>query len=205
MIEHIAQVTIAGIPQRRRTVDMQDNVIIPTPKSNFVTVLAWIFIAFTGFAAFISLLQNIMLTLFFPLDKMQEAFNRPEAQEHIPAVFIFLASHVRLFFFFFLVLSSLTLVTSIGLLKRKNWARIIFIALMLFGILWNIAGVLFQQFVFTSFPKMPVRADAPMPNFEVFLTVIKVFSAMMAIGFSILFGWLIKKLLSPDIMREFGK
>lgn len=185
--------------------DMPEQVTKPMPESNFVTVLAWIFIALAGFATFISLLQNVMISLLIPLDKMQEAFNRPEAKEHVPAGFIFLASHVRLFFFSFLVVSSVTLITSIGLLKRKNWARIIFIALMLFGILWNIAGILFQQFVFTSFPKIPARADAPVPNIEVFLTVIKVFSAMMAIGFSVLFGWIIKKLLSPDIVMEFEK
>ena len=185
--------------------DMPGQVINPMQKSNFVTMLAWVFIAFAGFATFISLMQNIMVSLLIPLDKLQEAITSAGAKEQVPAAFIFLFSYVRLFLFSFLIVSSLTLITSIGLLKRKNWARIVFIAIMMFGILWNIAGVLFQQFVFTSFPKMPVRTDVPVPNFEVFLTVIKVFSAVIAAGLSVLFGWIIKKLTSPDIRQEFGK
>jgi len=32
-------------------------------KSKFVTVVAWIFIVLTGFALFISIVQNIMITI----------------------------------------------------------------------------------------------------------------------------------------------
>jgi hypothetical protein len=37
-----------------------------------------------------------------------------------------------------------------------------------------------------------------------FLVVMRVFSALMAVGFSILFGWLIKRLLSASVIAEFA-
>ena len=64
-------------------------------RSDFVTVLAWIFIALTGFAVFISLLQNIMLNVFFPLDKMTSALQGPDGQ-HIPPLFSLMFEHIRL-------------------------------------------------------------------------------------------------------------
>ncbi len=57
----------------------------PQTRSDFVTTLAWIFIALAGFAVFISLLQNIMLNFFFPLDKMTSALQGPDGQRIPPS------------------------------------------------------------------------------------------------------------------------
>jgi len=108
-------------------------------RSTFVSVLAWIFIVIAGFALLISILQNIMITAMFPMEEMQKSLNAPEAQE-MPAVARFMFSHFTLFFRAFLVVTLVTFISAIGLLKRKNWARIIFIALMALGIAWNIGA-----------------------------------------------------------------
>lgn len=172
-------------------------------KSTFVTVLAWIFIVGAGFTTFISILQNIMINLMFPVEKMNEAFNDPTTQEHIPLLFRFLFSNIRIFFFSFLAVSATTFTSAIGLLKRKNWARIIFIVLMSLGILWNIAGVIMQ---FSMFPSMPIPEEAPdqfTTQFTTMITIVKIFTIVMAVGVSILFGWIIKKLASDKIKSEF--
>ena len=87
-----------------------------TARSTFVTVLAWIFIVGGGFTTFISVLQNVMLTFFFPVDQMQTA----KGAENMPALALFMLNHMRLFFAAFLILSLTVFVSSIGLLKRKN-------------------------------------------------------------------------------------
>ena len=169
-------------------------------KSKFVTVVAWIFIVGAGFATFISILQNIMINLTFPVENMSEALNDAKAQEHIPSLFRFLFSNIKIVFFSFLVISVTTFTSAIGLLKRKNWARIIFIVIMSLGILWNISGIIMQ---FSMFSSMPIP-EREMPNqFTTMMNIMKIFTLVMAIGISILFGWIIKKLISLKIKAEF--
>jgi hypothetical protein len=170
------------------------------PKSTFVTGVAWIFIALAGFATFISILQNIMITLMFPVEEMDQNLSRPEVQENMPAFANFIFSNIRFFFVGILVVSGTTFISAIGLLKRKNWGRIIFIAIMALGIVWNIFALVLQQFMM---PSMTEISGPSGTNFETMMTIMRVFTFLMALGISILFGWIIKKLLSPNIRQEF--
>ncbi len=178
--------------------------LAPQKSSDFVTVLAWIFIALTGFATFISLLQNIMISFFLPLDKIPQAMQSPEAQQQIPSVFRFLFMNIQLFLLGFLVVSATTLAASIGLLRRKNWARFVFIGLMALGVLWNLAGLVMQQLMFNHFPQVSPAADpAFAQNFSRMMTIMKYATAVLAFGLSALFVWIIRKLVSPSIRAEF--
>ncbi len=176
------------------------------PQSIFVTVLAWIFIAFTGFATFISLLQNIMIGFMLPVEEMNAAFSKGAAAEEIPAFARFMFSNIRIWFAAFFVIVAALLATSIGLLKRKNWARISFIAFMGLGIAWNVFGLVMQHVMLSSFPTptMPVsEVDAFSADFESMRMVMQVFMLAMAVGMSVLFGWIIKRLVSPQVRAEF--
>jgi len=171
-------------------------------RSNFVTVVAWIFIALTGFATAISILQNVMLNTVFPIDQMTMA--AAGDRENVPAALLFMFEHIRWLFLSFLIASSAALTASIGLLRRKNWGRVAFIAIMTIGILWNVSSLVIQQFIFSSMPSAASEASGDFnQNFEMFTKIITVFSAIWAIGFSILFGWIIKRLLSQGIKIEF--
>jgi hypothetical protein len=176
--------------------------IAQSPRSSFVTAVAWVFIALCGFTTLISILQNVMVNTLMPLDEMQKAAAAPGVPE-MPAFFRFMMGHIRLFFAFFLVVSAAMLGAALGLLKRKNWARLLFITILCLGIVWNIVGMALQFFFLQDFPK-PVGAP---PEFAATIstmrTVIMVFSALMALAFSALFGWLIKRFTSAEIRREF--
>jgi hypothetical protein len=184
---------------------------MPPVRSTFVTVLAWIFIGLTGFASFISVLQNLMLQLVFvPLIAQQHAQFSQGMPPGMPVQVGWVFDHMIWLFRFFLLMSLSVLTASIGLLLRKEWARKLFIGLMGFGILYQIAGVFFQWWYFSAvFNHLPMPPN-PKPDAEMvmqfmqnFLVVIRVFGAMMAIGISILLGWIIKKLASAPIRREF--
>ncbi len=181
----------------------------PQPKANqtsFVTALAWVFICLAGFATLISVLQNVMISTMFPLNKVQEAMSQAQAKEHMPPFFLFMFSHVRLCFAAFLVVSATTLVAAVALLKRKNWARIVFICLMGGGIIWNVAGVVLQQFMLSSLPQFPAGAPAEFgERFQLMFTFMRIFTFVMAAGMSVLFGWIIKRLVSPAVRKEFAK
>jgi hypothetical protein len=190
--------------QTRRSRTMNDSFTFPveTQRSNFVTVLAWILIVLAGFATFIAVIQNVMLSFMLPMDQMQKAMNDPQTSEQIPAFIRFIFSNVRVFFLVFLGVSSITFISAIGLLKRRNWARIIFICIMALGILWNVFGLLMQHWLFSSM-QSEIPPGAAEPQFATMIPVMRIFSFILVIGMCVLFGWIIKKLASRKIKAEF--
>lgn len=175
----------------------------PKP-SDFVTAVAWIFVALSGFATLIALLQNLMINLAFPVAEMHAAVVQGGKGPPMPWLFKFMAQNVRLIFFSFLALSALTFASSIGLLKRRNWARLTLIGIMGFGIASNLGGLAVQLSLFSSWP---IPDDAPaefQDHFDFFVRGIMVISVLFAVGMSVLLGWIIKRHVSRDIRREFA-
>ena len=173
------------------------------PRSAFVTGLAWTFIGLAGFATLISVLQNIMIFLIFPVEEMRMAVKEVREAQGMPAGFSFMFEYMWLLFVLFLFISATTLVSAIGLLKRRNWARLVFIGIMAVGILWNL-GSLAMPFLMTSW--MPAPEHAPPEFLEVFDLVWKIMMAvsiLMGLAFAALFGWIIKRLVSAEIKSEF--
>jgi hypothetical protein len=175
-------------------------------RSTFVTVVAWTFITIAGFASFIAVLQALMFAFVFPAD----LFRVPESAkglEEMPAFFRFMFQHVAWFFAFFWTLSVVTLVCAIGLLRRKNWARVAFVAIMVLGIIWNLSGIWLQEQMMSSFPKPPVQ-DPRMAEFhagfETMMTIMRFAMTAFAIAMSALFAWIIKRLVSRSALAEFG-
>lgn len=81
----------------------------------------------------------------------------------------------------------------------------IFICLFVLGILWNIVGIFIQSTMFSAMPAPPPGAPQEFKSqMESMANTMMVFSFAMAVGVSALFGWLIKRLLSPAIRREFA-
>ncbi len=170
-------------------------------KSTFVSALAWIFIALAGFATMISILQNIMISVMFPIGDMNKALESSQGQEQIPFFFRFMFSNIRFLFLSFLAVSGTTFVSAIGLLKRKNWGRIIFMVIMGLGICWNVLSLVLQSFMFSSFPDFP--HGEMNSQFNTMMNVMKIFTFVFAVGMSYLFGWIIYKLSSFKIKNEF--
>lgn len=173
-------------------------------RSTFVTVLAWIFIFLGGFATLIAILQNVMLFLLFPRAEMEQALQADQAAQQMPAFAQFMFSSFEFVFLGFLVVALVTFISAIGLLKRKDWARRVFIGVLSLGIIWNIGGFILQQVMMSHFA---VPADAP-PHVSADLAtmalVMRVFGGIITLALSILFGWLVWRLMSPRIKGEFN-
>jgi hypothetical protein len=101
-------------------------------------------------------------------------------------------------------LSVLTLVAGIGLLRRRNWARIYFIAMLAFGIFLQLTGVWIQRQMMAVVP--PAFETLP-PQFAAEFELAQRLASVGAIVFTVLIcvlsGWLIKRLLSRAIRVEF--
>jgi hypothetical protein len=182
--------------------------VLPPPiRSSFVTVLGWIFVCLAGFATLIGLLQNLMLQLVF-LPTMQQQMAAQPMPPDMPVPMGWMFGHMLWFFRAILLLSATTLIAASGLLLRRNWGRLLFIGLLGFAIAYQWLGLVFQWWFMGSIRQMtqlPPNAPAHFADgMHGFMLAMQVFSALMAIGFSALFGWIIKRLCSAAIRREFG-
>ncbi len=75
-------------------------------KSTFVTVLSWIFIFLAGSATVISIIQNVLINVLFPVEEMIKAFNEPTFNESMPNRFKFYSLMFVCFFLFSNCLSN---------------------------------------------------------------------------------------------------
>ena len=175
---------------------------LPAERSEFVTVVAWVFIGLSGFMTLMSVIQYFMFGMMMSLGPMQDGMN--EVGAHMPAA-AFVFRHLRLLIGAVALLSLITLVVSIGLLKRWNWARLVFIGLMAVGIIWNVAGTIVQFMVLRAMPTLPPDAPADFRNlFEAMMSSMQIFSVIFGLGFCLLYGWIIVRLMSAKVRGEFA-
>ncbi len=176
-----------------------------TSRSSFVTVVAWIFIVLSGFTTFISLLQNVILA-FMPKDLFNQALQDTTFTHVMPTAPRFMFAHLHTLLFAVLVVCAATLVSSIGLLRRHNWARLVFIGLLALGAVYNIAGLFLQQAMLSSF-NAPFAADSTLGGasrqFQQMMQAMRVAMFIFELGFAALFIWIIVRLVSPRIRAEF--
>ncbi len=182
-------------------------VLCSAAKSPFVHTLAWAAIFITGFTTFLSLVQNVIVSFLSPVIEMQRVFIiAPEMQKFMPSLVRFIFINIRLIFFGYLVFSTLMFIFSIGLLKRKNWARILFICGLFISIFSSIFCVFFQGAIMnTLVPIFPLGYTelVELSSFSLIFVFLRIVSALLVIFLVILYGWIIKKLVSADVKREF--
>ena len=171
-------------------------------RSTFVTGLAWAFILLGGFAASVSLLQYAMTSISLPHDVMQVAAS--QADTHIREFARLIFGHLQLIFLALSAVFVTTLVASIGLLKRINVARIVFVGLMVFGILWNIAStVLVYYFVPLTPDVLTAWSSPPEWPFSIVSNILFVFGLSLSLTCIGLFWWIAWRLVSEEVRREF--
>ena len=161
-------------------------------KSAFVNVIAWLSIAGSALMSLIGVIQNILLYTVFP-----------DFEAEIPQInptIDMIISNLDVFFGLFLVYSLFLLVASIGLLRRINWARVLFVALLVLSLVWMIGG-----FAMVSgedlMPNDPALAiDEEFGSFFTMLTYANY--ALNALIFAVTL-WLAVKLCREPILSEF--
>ena len=177
-------------------------------RSDFVTLLAWVFIGLGGLSTLMAMAQYMMINMMVSIGQMQDAMNAAKARGDFPPAAEFMFGHFRQLIGAFFLLSLITLIAAVGLLKRWNWARLAFIGLMALGIAWNLAGLFFQRVMMSSMlssmPLLPPDAPADFrTQFESMMTGMQIVGAIFALGFCVLYGWIIKRLMSAAVRQEF--
>ena len=175
-------------------------------RSTFVTVVAWIFIVLSGFGALIGVLQNIMLQTVLRSEEFGQAMQTTPSQSDLPPFVSFMFEHFQWFFLAVLLVNLFMLASSIGLLKRRNWARLFFIGLMILGVVWQGVGLVMQAVMFSYTRDQFATAELQgAPDMGPFFVAMAIFSVIFALAFGGLFGWIAWKLASKPIAAEFGR
>ena len=164
-------------------------------KSIFVTVVAWIFIILSGFSSLIAILQSIMVNIMFGKEEFQTAPKNMDAFEK------FMIENFDLFIYGFALVSILTLISSIGLLKRLNWARLFFIFILGIGIIWQFSSLAWMWYIFSDTGSR--IQHQPDETFKTFQIIMIGFTIALSLGTALLFAWIIKKLTTSPIKEEF--
>lgn len=167
-------------------------------RSIFVTVVAWIFVVLSG----LGILESLVL-LFVPWQEFMShgqihAAQMPRAADQLGM------DIMHGVFVLWLVIGLWVLASSIGLLLRKNWARISYIVIMALGAgasaLYLLMGILmlvmFHTTEFRNNPAFPPGASA---FASAFMVIWIIFTAV----FLAVFIWILIKLTSETIAREF--
>jgi hypothetical protein len=171
---------------------------ITVEGSSFVTAVAWVFIALAGLGTLITAMQNIMLFTVFPLEEVRQLpADDPEVQA-VPAWAKFAMRHFKLWFLFFFAVSAATLVSAVGLLRRLNWARLLFVGILIFGVIWNLGAPVLGLAMMRADRFGPEGGDVA--RMHLFM---QAFTGVLALGMACLFGWIAWRLCSPTIRAEF--
>jgi hypothetical protein len=171
-------------------------------KSLFVTVTAWVFIVLAALASVSALLQNAAMASFLP------GLTVVGNVQPLPLLTGLLTGYLPWLVGAGLAVSLATLACAIGLLVRLEWARRIFIALLVLAIAANVGGLWLQQEVMQSLVSSTLKTS-PLPPlvadvFGGFVTAARVMAVLVTLGACLLLVWIIRRLMSPAVRQEFA-
>ena len=184
---------------------MIEATITQPKRSDFVTGLAWIFIAIGGLTTIIFAVQTIVFSTVFTTEDILRSLQKAEESQRLPELYKIVFENFRLVLTAIVVISTSILVSAVGLLKRRNWARIIFVAIMICGVIWNLfcfslpflLGGLGSETQGVH-PKGLIGNNFQLSLYNIYGTFLTV-----CLAFTVLYLWIIKRLSSEEIKREF--
>jgi hypothetical protein len=100
--------------------------------------------------------------------------------------------------------TAAALVAGVGLLKRRNWARLSSIGLLCLAVLWNLGGVWVAQSMLGHFSTAPAGAsDAFAREFETAAAAMRIAATLFSLVIAAICGWLVFRLMSKQVRAEF--
>ena len=174
------------------------------PRSNFVSILAVVSIIIISLWIVFVVFDQIAASI-LPMLQMKITFNKPLPIEHAPLIIKSLISHFSVVSIALWAWLVMALISSIGLLKRRNWSRILYVALLVIGIAWFLLKALYwnalDTLVWAGVGKKDVCNGC---NLQGYLRFESLFSIVYDLVVIIVLVWIIKKLMSQEIRREFA-
>ncbi len=156
-------------------------------RSNFVTVLAWVMIAFGVFSVLMVLLQFVLVNMILPA-----------IGAAVPAAFL------RVSMLFSLAFSVFMTYGAYALLQRRNWARILYIVMFIVSVVLHLLVAAAFGLGF-SLVDLPAAGNELLPReFQSAFRAMAITLAILMLAMAVGYVWLARRLLSPGIAAEFG-
>jgi hypothetical protein len=175
----------------------------PARRSTFVTVLAWLGIVWFGFCTLMVGAESFMLKPLFEKGFMGQMPVAPGATPLSPEALETSGQFMQVMFLIFTAVMALGVVTSIGLLHRRNWARILTIVYLVLNGGCALLGVA-SGWIMGSIPMASPPPEFPSgAQWDAMMGVMRTLLIVMGIVAALICGWLIYKLLSKPIQAEF--
>jgi hypothetical protein len=149
-------------------------------------------------------LQYVAVSVLLPPEVLGAAIADANGAQPMPGWLRLIIGHLPLVMIAFVVLSLVTLVAAIGLLARRNWARLVFIGLMILAAVSNLVGAAIPFVVSDVMPAMSELPADLRDQIALLSNVVTVASVAIGVVFAGLFAWLVKRLMSPEVKAEFG-
>jgi len=160
-------------------------------KSGFVTALAWVLLVAGAIATIGGTLQAaLLLTLFSDVASIA-------AEAGFEGIRGLAFQYARAIALATVGLSAATTWAAFGLLRRREWARRIMLALAAVFVLYLGGALAFQWMYFDEV------ADQVPPGARSFSIVVRSASALIALALAGTTAWLARRLCSPQIREEF--
>ena len=167
-------------------------------ESTFVTVLAWLALILSGMAAATGLLQSAMVAFLTPAGPMS-----PNDAAGVPQFIAFVFDHFLGFVVLLTAVWIATFACALGLLRRKEWGRKGFVAILTVWCLATIAIAVLQQAMISDMFDGDNAAEAQGEAHTMILAM-RITAALFAVAFAGTFGWLAWRLRSSSIRAEFS-
>jgi hypothetical protein len=144
-------------------------------RSKFVSVVGWIFIVLSALATIAAAVENIVAHALGPQVGILAHASPPSNASWFTMLVM---SHLNFYFAVLFAICVITFVSSIGLVRRRGWARLTFVGLMVLGVLWNIPALF-----------------SPLAVHKVYI--------LYSLALILLFAWIGWRLASPKTAAEF--
>jgi len=166
-------------------------------RSRFVNFIAWMFILLAAFACEWAVIQNATQSSWSGLAGDQSS---------LPWLTGLLLRHVTWVYSTAIALSLAMIVCAFGLLRRIEWARRVFIGLLMVAIAVDLSGLWLQQEFMHLLVDSALR-QAPQPAADLFggvVTAARVLAGFVTLVASVALVGIIRRLMSPSVRQEFA-
>lgn len=176
---------------------------MPRTGSPFVTAMAWISIALGALGAVSGVIQAAVLPA-LPIDAMLQQLEGADAA--LPPALAWVFGHLQSLNLLSLLSSALFAWVSWGLLKRREWGRLGFIAFLALGALAGIVGAAWFGRVLDGLGGGGALAEAGVdPLLQSLQSAMRAMMWLGAVAVALLHGAIVWKLCTPAIRAEFAR
>jgi hypothetical protein len=175
-----------------------------TQATPFVSGLAWSFIGLAGLSMLLALIPSLLFAYVVPMEPLRATVAEAIRLKMLPPLAMTAVGHLPALFMALFAGSLLTLLVSIGLLQRKNWARIAFAWIMVVTAAIHLAGLALPFYLRHDFSAAINHMPPDLRGVATTVTgLLVVASSVMGIVFAGFFAWVAQRLFSAEMAREF--